>query len=314
MPTINQLTYQGWQAYELKNENLSLIIVPELGGRVVSFSRQGIDLLYTMLSLRGKTYDLEGIADIAAYRQKLDYLPPGGYKTWLAPQSDWEWPPYLDLAVGKYEVDYSQTEGQAELELTSPVCRESGMQFNRRISLAAAQSQVQIVQKMKNCRAQKQECGLWDVTQLAGQGQVIFPLPIEDDLESLSEEVPEQLIDFKLINDQLYVIIDCPGEVEFKVGTYFSAGWVLAVVAREEQVVGYLKTFPVFPEAEFGHGCALEVFDTYKFDYFEVEVHGPKTELTAGEETGFTENWDLFCWPQEKGLAAVIETVENNLP
>ncbi|GAB6099975.1 hypothetical protein JCM16358_18540 [Halanaerocella petrolearia] len=304
---LEQVDYQGWQAYKLENKHLSIVVLPQVGGRIISLVNSGQELLYTMPKMKGETFALEEIEDIKDYRRQIDYLPIGGYKTWLAPQSKWHWPPYLDLAVGKYQIDYHQTDEEIEFKLVSPICRETGMQLVRKVALTKDSKRLVVDQEMKNWGLADKKYGLWDVTQVAGEGQVVLPISSEYELENLKETDGKEFVTTLKIEGNQYAVIDCSGQVEFKLGTYFSAGWLLSLVDVPEGRIGYLKRFPTFSEAEFGHGCAVEVFDTYKFDYFEVEVHGPMTNLGQEENTSFSEEWEIYNWDQDIKLEEVIK-------
>lgn len=311
MLEVNNINYEGYDAYQLKNEQVSLIILPAVGGRIVSYTLKNHEFLYTIPELKGREYNLEGIVDIESYRKDLDYVPAGGYKTWLAPQSKWGWPPYLDLAIGDYEVAYELDERKIKFELISPCCRETGMRLTRTILLNKGDRKVRIKQGMKNFGSQSTEYGLWDVTQMKGTGQVIFPLESKDDLVFLNQPQIDLEVEIIEVNHQLLAIVNCHGQKEFKLGTSFSAGWMLTVVETQDNKVGYLKEFPVFEEATFGHECALEVFDTYKYDYFEVEVHGPVTELKPKQSTSFTEKWSSYQWDKSSSLKEIILDVKE---
>lgn len=310
MLEVNNISYEGYDAYQLKNELISLILLPAVGGRIVSYSNFNHEFLYTIPELKGRTYSLEGIVDIEAYRKDLDYVPAGGYKTWLAPQSKWGWPPYLDLAIGDYDFEYEINNQQLEFRLLSPKCRETGMQLSRTIILSAGSDRVKVKQGMKNCSNQVKEYGLWDVTQLKGQAKVIFPVQSSQDIKFLKESKSDTEVECKEVAGKLLAVITCLGEEEFKLGTSFSEGWILTLVEEEDYQLGYLKEFPVFSNPVFGHDCALEVFDTYKYDYLEVEVHGPMKKLKVGEETSFTEEWTTYQWSKNESLAQIISDLK----
>ena len=307
MLEVNNINYEGYDAYQLKTEELSLIILPAVGGRIVSYTYKEHEFLYTIPELKGGKYNLEGIVDIESYRKDLAYVPAGGYKTWLAPQSKWGWPPYLDLAIGDYEVAYEVDEKELKFEVKSPCCRETGMRLTRTIFLNKEDKKVRIKQGMKNSNSDnKQEYGLWDVTQVQGSGQVIFPLQSKEDLIFLNQSQSDSIVEIIEVEQQLLAVVDCQGQQEFKLGTSFSAGWMLTVLETPNRKLGYLKEFPVFVEATFGHECALEVFDTYKYDYFEVEVHGPVKELKPKQSTSFTEEWSSYQWNKSNSLKEII--------
>ncbi len=309
MVIIKKENYQGWEAYRLENDYLKMLFLPQVGGRIISFSNKGDELLYTMPKARGKVYDLDGIDNIKEYRKELEYTPVGGYKTWLAPQFKWDWPPYLDLAVGDYKFDYQKEEDKIICSLISPICRETGMQLIREFILTSNSEQLEVRQRMKNLSLEEKEFGLWDVTQVQGEGKVIFPIYNLDDIDNLLDENGKEFISTIELTGQLYAIVECNSQAEFKVGTASSAGWVLSVVTRGSKKVGYLKRFPIFTEVKFGHGYAIEVFDTYKYDYFEVEVHGPLVNLAEQEENSFTEEWEIYNFDQNMELEGIIKSI-----
>lgn len=310
MLEVNDISYDGYYAYQLRNEEISLIVLPEVGGRIVSYNVFGHEFLYTLPELKGREYNLAGIVDIKSYRRDLDYVPAGGYKTWLSPQSKWGWPPYLDLAIGDYYVEYEVGEEELKFKLTSPHCRETGMRLSRTISLRADENKVKIKQGMKNDSAETREYGLWDVTQLKGRGKIIFPLQSREDLIFLRDSELGSEVEIEEVAGELIAVVDCLGEREFKLGTSFSAGWVLTVVEKEEEKLGYLKEFPVFTDSNFGHDCAVEAFDTSDYNYFEVEVHGPVKELEMGEESSFVEEWTVYQWQAGTPLKTIISDLK----
>jgi hypothetical protein len=313
MLDVKEINYESYNAYLLENQYIRVIVLPEVGGRIVSYDVLDHEFLYTIPELKGKKYNLEGILDIESYRRDLDYTPAGGYKTWLAPQSEWEWPPYLDLAIGDYEVEYEVKDDRLDFKLISPQCRETGIRLTREISLFAGQKELVIDQGMKNHSTEIKEFGLWDVTQLKGQGRVVFPIESEEDIAILGQGEDKSEIEIRQVNSDLFAIVNCQGKQEFKVGTSYSAGWILTVVDTAEKKLGYLKEFPVFADASFGHGCAVEVFDTYKYNYFEVEVHGPLIELDSGVETSFVEEWSTYSWDKNINLEEIILSINSDI-
>lgn len=304
---IEEIEYLGWEAYRLENKYLSIVILPKVGGRIISFSNKEDEILYTAPNLQGMTLDLLEVDNIKEYREKFKYIALGGYKTWLSPQSNWDWPPYLDLELGSYKCTYHHSEDKIKVNLISPICRESKMQLTRTIVLERDSYSLKIGQGMKNCSLENKECGLWDVTQIADNGQVILPISSFKKIKNLIDTDGTEGIKVLEVNEELYAIINCFGDKMFKIGTDFSAGWVLAIIDKGDKRLGYLKRFPIFEGANFGHGCAVEIFDISNYNYFEIEVHGPLSELLPEEEYGFVEEWELYSWDNQMTIKDIIK-------
>ena len=84
--------------------------------------------------------------------------------------------------------------------------------------------------------------------------------------------------------------IDCLESRKFKFGVDAKEGWILGVIEIPgRDFAGYLKKFPVFQGDEYAHECTAEVFCSGEFDYFEMEVHGPRVTLEPGQSFSFAE-------------------------
>ena len=107
----------GWQAQVLRNELVTLAVIPAIGGRVMQYDLSDHPFLWVNPAEIGRTY--EPAAD-APWRNF------GGFKSWVAPQGRWlrgggEWPPAPTLDHGAY-VTTSETgeHGQVTLISTGP--------------------------------------------------------------------------------------------------------------------------------------------------------------------------------------------------
>jgi hypothetical protein len=66
-------------------------------------------------------------------------------------------------------------------------------------------------------------------------------------------------------------------------------------------LVGYRKHVPTFHPQPYGHGCVAEVFNAARYDYLELELHGPLVRLQPGTSFTLVEEARLFdipAWPQ----------------
>lgn len=68
-------------------------------------------------------------------------------------------------------------------------------------------------------------------------------------------------------------------------------------------LVGYRKQVPVYADKAYGHGCIAEVYNSDRYPYFEMEIHGPVVSLKPGEIFELEERqalFDLPRWPQSQ--------------
>ncbi|MEE9152982.1 MAG: hypothetical protein V3U42_02740, partial [candidate division NC10 bacterium] len=101
------------------------------------------------------------------------------------------------------------------------------------------------------------------------------------------------------------------GPKAFKFGVDAKEGWMLAILnVAGIGLVGYRKQVPVYRDKPYGHGCIAEVYNSDRYSYFEMEIHGPVVSLRPGESFEIEERqilFDLPHWPQsEEEVRALI--------
>lgn len=299
-------TVHGWDGWWIRRGPLELGLVPAIGGRLMSFRWHGHELSYVHPDHAGRRPRLPDVADVAALKRELGFVPWGGDKTWLAPQERWrEAVPFLDLDSGPYELAVERDDG-AEVRVTmrSRVCREVGARVARTIVVRADTGDFTVEHALENPSAAPIAWGLWDVHQVCGPGMAYVPrrkgsafcdgvkaYPAEGDSEGARAEVVRVLGDV--------VAIDCRRPRWFKFGSDADEGWALGVVETPRGLVGYLKEVPRATGC--GHGCVVEVYNDPHRPYFELEAHGPVVSLAPGERTTLVERrrvFDVASWPE----------------
>lgn len=141
---VEPVDYKGWQAQQLSNRWVQLIVVPQNGGRVMQVSLAGHPYLFVNPKFAGK------------------YLPPspsqwfnyGGDKLWLLPEGNTDeqhWAGNSDvLDDGPFSFRKLSEGPQCEIELAGPVDPQTGIQFARTISLDADSPRIRFHATMKN--------------------------------------------------------------------------------------------------------------------------------------------------------------------
>ena len=125
----------------------------------------GQELSFVNPDCQGRIQDVTAIADVHACKQRLGFLLWGGDKTWLAPQNRWtDEVPFIDLDSGAYEVSIDEDKGIATM--TSPVCRESGVQIERTLRVGEQPGAWSLTHTIRNRSHREVSWAPWDVAKV----------------------------------------------------------------------------------------------------------------------------------------------------
>jgi hypothetical protein len=153
--------YKGWSCWFLKNGPVELVLVPQVGGRIMGIRWRGHDLSFTQPELEGQVVDVAAVENLSAKKREMGFPLWGGDKTWLAPQTRWtEGAPFLDLDSGAYELAIEQAAPDVtRVRMTSRVCRETGVQITRTVTMKAGETAWTIDHCLTNGSAAEVEWG-----------------------------------------------------------------------------------------------------------------------------------------------------------
>jgi len=280
---VEKVTYRGWiDSYRITAGVYSIVVVPEIGGRVMEYSINGRNVLFESREEFGKTYPVT--------KEWHNY---GGYMTWLAPQEAWVWPPDPMLDYGKANVEILQSpNGIPVLKITGSPSLASGMMFTKEISLDET-GEVVLKQRMHNIGAKKVKYSLWSVTETKAPCFVAFPIKKKSKFENgLLYVVNESKNSRQFMVRKGICITNYLGELG-KIGSDTDGPWMLWI----NDDLAYAKIIPPmvkgknYPDG----GCSVQVFTSQgKPGYVEMEVMGPITDLGPGEGTETVERWRIF--------------------
>lgn len=294
----------GWKGYRLTAGDVSLVVAPDIGGRIISLSYRAEELFFVQKECQGQVFDFSKTDLLRAEKRKIGFRVWGGDKTWVAPQKDWwEGTPPLELDAGRYEV---RLEGTGVMML-SPVCRETGIQIIRRVNLdhdGTIHLQQEIVNKSKEIVRK----GIWNVTQLVRPFQIYLPT-VKRNLRSYHEE------DLSLPSHQIIVEekngwcrIPCQNNTLFKFGAMVDAGAVVCLKEMRGDTLAFLKTFEMDTDADYLHQSSVEVFNALDHNYLEVEIHAPNMALKPEGRAHHAQQWRLKLF---KGSVSPDEVYEQ---
>lgn len=313
--TLSETSWNNISGFNLSNERLSLFATPHAGGRILSFQLDGVEAFFSLPELAQNCADIRSVGDVRAKKQEWGWRHYGGYKTWLAPQYKWtDEFPFLDLDSGTYS---ASIKNRSALEMVSPVCRETGMQFFRYLSFNG-KGNFQIEQGMTNRNPHEVNWGLWDVTQLRGPGKAIMPIHPESEFpygikSYFSDEHPAVSVDPFVKKSHNIAFVDCNETICFKFGTDGHQGWILSLIeGKKDHWIAYLKLFETDPEGNYPDKSTVEVYDSAEYPYFEAEVHSPIQHLKPDESYSLKETWVLDWIPKEADHKFIRDWVKRH--
>ncbi len=314
--TITAEDYQGWNALRLANGILELIIIPEIGGRIIQLRLGESDFLYVNPRHLGRVYPPEQNNFIAGWKNY------GGSKVWPAPQgwsSDKEWPgppdPILDGSPYSCKIVEEDSERVAA-RLESPADEYTGLTLAREIRLCRDAAQVVVRHSMRNTSARPVSWGIWEVTQHVAHEYFLVFVPGKEYRQ--------------MFGDKEYENIRCPDasglwRVRYKnqvakFAVQAEEGWVATLDSQRGLV--YAGGFKLFPGACYPDGAPVEVWvngegsftihgdhvdpksDPNGCDAFvETEILSPQVRLEPGEEYSFPITWSVTRLDADKVAA-----------
>jgi hypothetical protein len=280
--------YPGWDSLRLEapDARTAAVLAPGAGGRIVSYGRDGANLIFDNPDYIGNT-----LANTAADALAQGYV---GYNVDLGPELRGI-PRHLSLWMGKY--GSSSTADGARLE--SAHDSAVGMTLIKDITIDPKSGALDLRQVMRNTSDRERSYCLWDRTLCRGGGFALFPLNPKSGrssgwgvLKDGKYAVPEHPA-VKVIDG---VLVAKAGGPPSKLGADADAGWI--AYARGRQLL--VKFYPYFPDGRYSDGGnSVELYFDPKV--CELEPLSPEVALKPGEEYAFPERWVLI--PLEREIA-----------
>lgn len=276
------------------------------------------DLSFTQPEREGQVEDVLSVQNIHAKKRDLGFPLWGGDKTWLSPQTRWtDGVPFLDLDSGPYELSVIRSDRDGVIvRMTSKVCRETDLQITRTVTMSSQSQEWIVTHQLLNRSSLDVHWGVWDVAMVLRPGKVYLPRnpasPYPNGVKTFEEEGESIQVRDKVVDDiGSLAVIECVDTKAFKFGVDAEEGWMLGILdVSGVGLVGYRKQVPVYRDKPYGHGCITEAYNSDRYPYFEMEIHGPVVSLRPGETFELEERqalFDLPHWPQsEEEVRAVI--------
>ena len=274
---INETTFLGRTGVEIVDDYKKIFITNELGGRILYYGTEDFNILH-----ENEFKDAEiSQSNLKETREKLGWNDFGGYKTWLAPQTNWDGPPYLDLDRGIYEMNWEKLENNdVKIVCTSPICRETGMQIKREIIIYKNSTKMDVNHILTSTTENDCKWGIWDVTQVKKPCISIIKGELNQ-YELFGEESKET--DFLKIENGVITAIAPANEKRGYKGYFLSESDGFSTEFEiNGKTITYLKEFNMKRLYEYAHKSNIEVYSDFNKNYAELEAHSPL--FTFGKE------------------------------
>ena len=286
MIRVENREYNGWtNAYWLSNDTVELVVLADVGPRVVRYAFRGGENQFHEFS------DQAGVCGGAAFRLY------GGHRLWAWPEVDRTYFP--DNQPVEVVVSSTGATFTAPVESAHP---GTFLQKKITIRLSEQGSHVQLAHSIDNLSAAPTQLAPWTPTVLRPGGRAILPFPPraamdKDHFQSVS---PLTLWSFTDFTDSRWVLgqefvqliyqaVPSGRFPEQMSGIFNPLEW--GIYVRSGCV--FMKRARVVRDAQYpDFGCNFELFTNP--DFLELETLGPVVTLQPSEGAHHMEHWWLF--------------------
>jgi hypothetical protein len=163
------------QVILLSNGVAEAAIMPDIGGRIISFKALGREWLWQNPKLLSDAFEFLAPPEDARLATNLgEWWNWGGDKSWPAPQGwtsneEWAGPPDPILDSGSYAIALADS---SSCHLKSPPDPRTGLQIERTISMSPGLAGLSLTTKMTNTSMKTSSWACWTVTQVKTNGNV----------------------------------------------------------------------------------------------------------------------------------------------
>lgn len=161
---IEAVDYEGWQAQQVSNAWVKLVIVPRIGGRLIQVYFNGHAYLFVNPRFKGQYLPPVGP------EEKYHWFNYGGDKIWPMPEGDddeqhWPGPVSDALDDGDYAFHVLSTSPSCQVQLDGPPDPRTGLQYSRQIALEDDSPAIHFHAVMKNVATHAIQWSMQSVTQ-----------------------------------------------------------------------------------------------------------------------------------------------------
>jgi hypothetical protein len=275
-----------WNVTTINSNNLSLDILPNIGGRLWDISYKGTSLLFKNEELVGQPVDIEKLDQLPTKSPQFGFPLWGGEKTWVAPDNEWlAGAPFPVLDSAPYRVTKTNN---YMITMQSEICPLSGLQIVRKITLLDDHSWT-IDHEIINNSARKKFVGIWSVLMLKRPCRISLTI---DEEKGVVPVFGDGQGEYEIVNTKL--IARCDRPKEYKIGMNNSCGKVhMEYNSKRDKINLTCETIATSSNSKYAHGHDFEIFNSNDYEYCEVEWHSPADTITPNESINYRQNFTI---------------------
>lgn len=272
----------------LENGASRVVLCHQAGGRVLEFSLNGTNAIYLDPDGAGSVPGSSGRANMTGGRFDIgpEQVVPSRPTLW---QGEWT----------------AEISGPRAAQLTSQVDDATGVRLVRTFRLDESDARLECTQTIHNVSDELKEYCHWSRTFAVGGGIAVVPLtppsrfPHFYTMRRGRDEILIRPEDDQIrVRDGFLEILAPPQHPKLGIETY--AGWFAYLMPGD---LMFIKRFPTFRDRAHSEVDAHNVSIWYPADrpMIELEPLGPRESLNPGEQSSFTETWELkpFEFPEQ---------------
>lgn len=282
---MEEISYKSWKAVRISNGTVQLIVLTDVGPRIISFG------------FLGHENEFHEVPEHSGLGGDQTFRVYGGHRLWVSPEiARTYYPDNVPVTVKRH--------GEAVVFTAPPESAPPGTNLQKEVEINLAESgaSVKVTHRIRNAGNEPTEMAPWAISVMAGGGTAILPLPPRAPL-SPSRLLPEgvfalwsytNLADPRWKIGPKYVRLqqasNCQGVFTEQMGGIFNPfGW--GAYFRHGHL--FVKKADVKKQARYpDFGCNFEVFtDAHSL---ELETLGPLRNLEPGGTADHIEQWWLF--------------------
>jgi hypothetical protein len=296
--------YKGWNEalfLEAPQARVSARVVPEIGGRIVSFSLGDENILFENQDYLGKS-----LANTKPGAIAQGYI---GYNVDLGPELRGI-PSHLALWMGPHAWTFEK----GALVLSSAADPSVGVRLQKEVSLDPRSGTLDLIQRMKNVSESARTYCLWDRTLCRGGGFAMVALNSKSRFKAGWSLLKTGKFDGDDPRHPAVTVLDgvlvvhATGEAT-KLGADPDTGWIAYVRGK----LLFIKYFPIEAEGRYSDGGNfVEIYFDPKV--CELEPLSPEVTLRPGEEYSFPEKWVILELDQEVTSAEQARSLLGRIP
>lgn len=291
---------------ELKNDEVRVVLDPNVGGRVLYYEKNGKNILYL-------NPDHKGIKDGMQIKRidagRFDFGP-----TKVIPKRDLYF-------KGKWQAEIT---GEFSVRMISQVDPAHGIKIVREFVLDKNSSHLSCKQTLINVGNEIKHLMFWSRTFVHGGGICLVPVKPHS-------RFPDGYIGYRGTDNGPVMVFSNKNEPNIRVRenvleTLGENKFGKLVMDGEEGWMAYLspkdllfiKKFNIYPDKKYGEMTAATTSVwQYKDEIYELEPYGPLEAIEPGRSASFTEHWFLrdYAFPENyKADLSAIKSLISTLP